>query len=381
MTLSHGNAESSLVQRKIRKPLLIGYCHNAFSEKIETAVENGVNVLIWSFIHMELDQTTEKPVIVTDLKMDRIKQLRHKYEHKNLIHMAAFGGWNGPHPPSGVSGKDWCRAFVDFNKKHDNIFDGIDWDLEGHDDRISAPTRRFTMEVLDVMAEFSREAKETHNLLVSLAPAESYLDPLLEAFETEGNNGICNDEHETGSFSLNLNIFPPAWNQNENDRKFILDTGFSHAGKQCYAYVLHKAGIDTFDWISFQYYESYSRFQFDITRRKPPMSQVDALILRANRLQSGFEVDIPSVGKVNITVPLEKIVFGFANGWADGIKVLQVDTQSVKHALDGLLTNKEKKNVGGVMFWTIEEEGNNGIFLSSFLDNAIGSSRNHDEKV
>ena len=255
-TISESAIDSS---HNVKVPLPIGYCHNAPTEKIEEAIENGVNVIVWSFIHMDVDNsntsTKQNPIIRTDLPMEQIKQIKAKYKNKNLIHMAAFGGWNGPHPPinENISGIEWCRAFMKFNQRHENVFDGIDWDLEGHDDR-EAPTSRFTIEVLDIMAEFSIEAKKTYGLLVSLAPAESYLDPLLHLqYEKDqmihSENTKEDNEYETNTFSLRLNLFPPVWDQRVLDRQYIKDTGFSHAGKQCYAYVLHRAGVDTFDWI------------------------------------------------------------------------------------------------------------------------------------
>jgi hypothetical protein len=53
----------------------------------------------------------------------------------------------------------------------------VDWDLEGNDDR-HAPTSHFTIETLNVMADFAACAKEELGLVVSMAPAESYLDAL-----------------------------------------------------------------------------------------------------------------------------------------------------------------------------------------------------------
>ena len=72
---------------------------------------------------------------------------------------------------------EMCREFATFNRRLGGLFDGIDWDLEGNDDR-QAPTARFTIDTLDVMADFSVCAKAQLGLSVSLAPAESYLDAL-----------------------------------------------------------------------------------------------------------------------------------------------------------------------------------------------------------
>jgi chitinase len=69
------------------------------------------------------------------------------------------------------------REFERFNEQLGGLFDGVDWDLEGNDDR-HAPTAHFAIETLNVMADFSVCAKNTLGLVVSMAPAESYLDSL-----------------------------------------------------------------------------------------------------------------------------------------------------------------------------------------------------------
>lgn len=117
--------------------------------------------------------------------------------------------------------RKWCNLFVDFNRELGNIFDGIDWDLEGHNNW-SSLTSKFSMDTLDVMADFLREAKNVHELM---APAESYLD------------SMATDVDDSQFFSLDLNIPLSAWMHSERDRSIINFSGFSHAGRQCYAYV------------------------------------------------------------------------------------------------------------------------------------------------
>ena len=57
--------------------------------------------------------------------------------YSNVVHLVAFGGWNGPHILSGYSSKELYDAFNAFNMQHNDdmseepLFDGIDWDLEG----------------------------------------------------------------------------------------------------------------------------------------------------------------------------------------------------------------------------------------------------------
>jgi len=129
---------------------------------------------------------------------------------------------------------------------------------------------------------------------------------------------------------------------------------------------------------AFQYYESYSRLLYDTTRRAKKLSQKDALLLRVNKLINGFYVNLPLYDKIEIKVPYEKIVFGFGNGWTgDGSKWLKVDVDAVTRVIERIC--KEKKNLGGVMFWTIEEEGRDDIFLAKSFKKIIQST--HEEST
>jgi chitinase len=370
-------------------PLIIGYAHDP--TKVEKAIEDGVNVICWSFVDMietletmepstpeNKDQqqptttTTTSPssaFFQTNLNIRSIQLIREAYP--SVIHLAAIGGWNGPHPLGITCGTEWCRLFVQFNQQHNFVFDGIDWDLEGHDDIDTSPTSKFTFSILNVMADFSLEAKKTYGMIVSMAPAESYLDPLLAS----SSSSISPNTEEKESFSLALNLPPRSpWDKN-------IVRSFQHAGRQCYAYVLHRAGIQTFDWISLQLYEAFSAFTYDttITKHHPDSNNIDtrrlqanAIFDRANAFVSGFPVHIH--GDMNETirvqVPLSRLVIGVANGWADGVKFCQVEPASIHDANIRL-----KETVGGglrgVMFWSIDEEGTNNVHMASSLSLAF----------
>ena len=357
-------------------PIIIGYAHDAKSGKATQAIQDGATVIIWSFLHLESTPTDdgdgdgdggvskgeeeyqELGTIRTDLDLEEIQNICDEYKH--VIHLAAFGGWNGPHPPDTLSGKQWFHVFLEYNKVHGDIFDGIDWDYEGHDD-LSSPTAKFTTNTLDVMVDFSVEAKK-HGMIVSMAPAESYLDATIEP-------GSIDEQ-----FSLDLGLPPRAWTSDryhatDEDKELVKSRGFSHAGRQCYAYVLAKAGMDTFDWISIQLYEAYSPFAHDIYRRQ--MKQLDALMLRVQRLVDGYTVTnlpLESSSDYEVKVPPSKLVIGIANGWADGLKFCKVEPVAVKDAYEATM-NKYGEGFLGVMFWTIEEEGkDNGSRLTHSLN-------------
>ena len=348
-SMSSSSPQASHNQRYLPKsnnsPIIIGYAHDAKSGKAERAIQDGASVIIWSFLHLSIDDEKQGGTIKTALDLEEIRNLRDKYEH--VIHLAAFGGWNGPHPPGLMSGKEWYGIFQQFNNEHGYLLDGIDWDYEGHDD-LQSPTAQFTLHTLDVMADFSVEAKR-HGMIVSMAPAESYLDATSKPGSIDGK------------FSLALDLPPRSWatdryHASQEDIELIRSMGFSHAGRQCYAYVLAKAGIDTFDWISIQLYESYSPFAHDIHRRK--LDQLEALMTRVRGLVEGYKVTDFPLEPPEYVVKLRpsQIVLGVANKWADGLKVCKVEPFAMKSAYESTLAEYGQGFLG-VMFWTIEEEG------------------------
>ena len=266
-----------------------------------------------------------------------------------------------------MSGKEWCHVFLNFNQENGYLFDGVDWDYEGHDD-VTSPTAQFTLETLDIIVDFSIEAKR-RGLIVSMAPAESYLDSTIQS------GSIMEAQ-----FSLSLHLPPRAWTispfASDDDREIVASNKFSHAGRQCYAYILARAGIETFDWISIQLYEAYSPFSHDVHRRK--LDVVDALMMRINSLVAGgyTVTDLPlsssssisptSSSEFEVKIPMEKIVLGIGNGWVDGLKFCKVEPSAMKAAHDRAIV-KYGKGYLGVMFWTIEEEGSTDELRMTYL--------------
>ncbi|KAL7554433.1 hypothetical protein ACHAWF_017889 [Thalassiosira exigua] len=355
---SSSSSSSSLYrnphQRRLSAPLdapvVIGYAHDPRSGRAERAIGDGARVVIWSFLHFALsdddDADERRGKIRTDLDLDEIRAVRGR--HPDVVHLAAFGGWNGPHPPAGPDGKEWFDVFARFNEASGHLFDGVDWDYEGHDD-LSSPTAKFRIETLDVMADFSVEAKR-RGMIVSMAPAESYLDAAADP------GGV------DAAFSAALNLPPRAWASDryratDGDRDLVRSAGFSHAGRQCYAYVLAKAGVEAFDWISIQLYEAYSPFAHDVRGREA--GQAEALMARIRRLIEGYTVaNLPlEPSEYTVKVPPSKLVIGIANGWADGTKFCKVEPSALRSAYEST-AERYGKGFLGVMFWTIEEEDN-----------------------
>ena len=217
---------------------------------------DGVNVLFWFAIDI-VESTAGLPVIVsrgpTPETMVAVTETLRR-EGLEVTHLISIGGWNEVHPFSGAGAAAAYSAFKDWNEHHMARpelgfygFDGIDWDIEGNDDKAS-PFNEFTAECLNLMGEMSQLAKRD-GYLVTMAPPESYLDPF------------------TNAFSRSLRGTLPEW------RELVPD--FTYHGLNCYAVLIAKYGkttlgasagkaghqpnttIDTFDLVILQLYESY----------------------------------------------------------------------------------------------------------------------------
>lgn len=114
------------------------------------------------------------------------------------------------------------------------------------------------------MGQFSQLAKSC-GYIVSMAPAESYVDPTISGFD----RSLLHEYEEW------KNRIPP----------------FAYHGRNCYAYLLAKYGtsifgseenmkrVDTFDFVTIQFYEGYSHAEFYISVQKiPPKDYLTGLI-------------------------------------------------------------------------------------------------------
>ena len=341
--------------------LLVGYATDRClreEDRIIAAVENGVNVIIWSFAHFERQGDGELRVHPT-FNVDKVRALRERLEGTGaeVAHLVAFGGWNGPHPSTKASGKQWFECWRIWNDKHGMPFDGIDWDLEGHDDP-KATSASFTKALVDLVSDFSVVAHRA-GFTVALAPAQSYLDAATSEFSLRLN-------HEPG---VNPGKFP------EPEKV----ESFPYSGRNAYAAIIHQAGIDCFSLISIQLYEGYSRACYAITRLSIPAETYIADTAR--KYSSGFDVKFVENGEdsigattARIVVPPNKLSFGFANAWADGNKFLRVQPKDIVSAYMRLPIHERPR---GVMFWVIDEEGEPNYFakdLSSSFRVAEGES-------
>jgi len=117
----------------------------------------------------------------------------------------------------------------------------------------------------------------------------------------------------------------------------IVSVGFSRAGRQ-YSYVLAKAGIGTFDWVSIQLYEAYSPFAHELSGAKA--NTVASLRYRVSWLAHGYTVsELPTRGssiselpalassEYKVQITLSKLVFGVGNKLVDGLKFCKINIE------------------------------------------------------
>jgi len=188
--------------------------------------------------------------------------------------------------------------------------------------------------------EFFSQLAKADGYIVSMVPAESYLDPTTSEFDQ----------------SL-LHTYPDGW-----------QPGFTYHGRNPYAYILSRyahthmpdgSRMDTFDLVLIQLYESYSHLSFNVSQlNQPPAAYLSAWV---PSVLAGWFVDFGSDADVNwpsqtVRVPQKNLLVGFANGWAGGsdknVLIMPEDVGRAHAALDaqGLAPR-------GYFFWSISQEG------------------------
>ena len=320
-------------------PLIIGYGNwGECDSTVVTRVREGVNVVIWFAINLGANTTADPatPMITGGPDLACVAATAQQIASEGLptTHLISVGGWDAPHPSTLFSGPEWFSAFNVWNDaiatNHGGFrFDGFDWDLEGNDSP-SSQWNWFTIDCLNLMGDMSAAAKEA-GLVVSLVPCESYLD----VSETR--------------FSRNLTFGYAEWDA-------ILPTPFLYHGRNAYAFLLAKFGIETFDFVTIQLYESYSHADYNISVAKQPAS--DYLQCWTKEISSGWEVafsEDPDVGLEDtiVHVPPSKLVVGLAAGWCGSQKALCIWPDDVAAAWEGLGADAFR----GVGFWNLQSDG------------------------
>ncbi|KAI9141770.1 hypothetical protein BKA69DRAFT_1072603 [Paraphysoderma sedebokerense] len=345
--------------KPLPKSLIVGYGNwGQCDSKIIQAVKDGVNVVIWFSIDLAVD-SNKQPVIARGLNYSCVADIINKLNHQgyhDTVHLISIGGWNSPHPDTTNPVSKVYEMFRNWN--HDlsrryNFpgFDGIDWDIEGNDD-LSSKYNTFTIEVLDFMGHFSQLAKRD-GFIVSMAPAESYLDPT------------------TSEFDLSLK-------HEYNEWKGLI-APFTYHGRNVYGYVLDRYGmtdldieeptngiektkkeshVKTFDFVTIQLYEGYSHALFQITKNCTSPSKF--LCDFTKSVTNGWTINFDSVPEANwpsrvVKVEAERLVIGLANGWANNEKFLLIRPEQMEDGATQL--KRDGMMVRGFAFWNIQDEG------------------------
>ena len=318
--------------------LKIGYAKDyECDEKIFEAVQNGLNVVIWFQLNLASNEDGSFPIFQGGPDYSCVAKMvkRFKDNGYSVINLISAGGWNSPHVNTDFTAEQYFKEWIKFNEKISSEenefygFDGIDWDIEGNDDKLSSHNH-FTYKELDIIGEFSVLLKK-EGYLVTMVPPESYLDP------------------STSEFSLSLLHNYPEWEKEVPD--------FTYHARNVYAYLIAKFSLNTFDFVSVQLYEGYAHALYKYERKKISLGEI--IYELVSNLTKGFIVDFSKdensgLGKKLIKIPEEKITIGLANGWASG-KFLFVNEKDI---VEGYKYLKEHNiDVRGFFFWDIQDEG------------------------
>eukprot|EP00804_Cyclotella_cryptica_P024447 CCRYP_019268-RA/>CCRYP_019268-RA protein AED:0.00 eAED:0.00 QI:246/1/1/1/0.5/0.33/3/786/430 len=385
-------------QRKLPRKVLIGYASSNYTNVLNAVMEDGVNVVIWAFmdvrstgVHASPSSATEirdlsrmqsqgdagantlvrkliqlraqssqsymestNATITTNLDFNAIAsviQQLNAFGYSRVLHLVSVGGWNSPHLDESLSPTEWFAVWK--SSVLSQLFQGIDWDFEGND-VLDSKENVFTVQCLNKMGEISRLLKE-EGYIVTTAPPQSYLNT------------------RTQNFSRYVNLTSPTrtWHPK-----------FHYFGSNVYAYFLARFG-ENVDLVSIQFYESYSDAAMAVFHDK--MSPGDYIFDFMQELASQhfqFYVDFSQDTLLDemtgqyVSLPLDKIVIGLANGWAlekrNRNKVLYISPEQCKNAYDKLKVSSDGDlTPRGFMFWTIEERGKNGVYLAKGLSHFL----------
>lgn len=178
VAISYASTATKSQKRQLPEKVLVAYTTNKCDdldkmEKVTTAIQNGVNVLIWSFHAFVFERdvyhgSRSKLKMETKLNVTNYLSYRNTLRvmgHGDTFHLVSFGGWDGKHLPAGATPEELYAEFQTYNTQNHTLddssvlFDGIDWDLEGNDN-LQHPNNEFTLECLDQMGVLSQLMKK-----------------------------------------------------------------------------------------------------------------------------------------------------------------------------------------------------------------------------
>ena len=188
--------------KELPKYLKIGYTFfGECDEKIFEAVQNGVNIIIWSQIDFSSNEDNSSPIFKGDLDYTCVAKMNQRFVENNLniINLLSVGGSGCPHINTDFTANEYLDEWIKFNQKisstenHFFGFDGIDWDIEGNED-LESNNNYFTYKELEIIGKLSQLLKK-ERYIVSITPKESYLDPTTSEFSLS----LINNSSEWGN--------------------------------------------------------------------------------------------------------------------------------------------------------------------------------------
>jgi hypothetical protein len=96
---------------------------------------------------------------------------------------------------------------------------------------------------------------------------------------------------------------------------------------------------------------------------------VEQLVSKNESFLVDFTSD-PELGlkKQKVSLPLQKLILGLGNGWVGhNDKTVYISPDQVNATWQQLAAKHHRNLPRGFMFWTIDEEGENGIYLAKNL--------------
>jgi chitinase len=299
--------------------VIAGYTNQGNASTILHAVDQGVNVLIWSFIELQ-GNVTDDPIqegpdpatlraVVTALHRDAVQ----------VTHLVSIGGWGADHPDTARTGDAWWETWkrwdADFAKRVALPelwvgFAGVDLDVEGADTK-GSPANSFPTDLIELCGTFALAAKRD-GYISTMVPPQSYLECGVPRFDPEGSVEHADEWAES----------------------------FAYHGQNTYAPLLAKYAHG-YDLVIIQLYEGFSRAGHAILdQHVEPTTYLTEL---ARNCSAGWEVDFEGaygLQKHTISVPASKLVIGLANGWATqiegGSKFLYIDGEAAGKAFTEL---------------------------------------------
>lgn len=334
--------------------IIAGYAgYPRCNEKIIQSAKDGVNVMIWFSIDLLYNYTTGQPFINRGPDPDCVYQTAKTLKELQLetIHLISIGGWGAPHPDTTNTPEqifaEWKRWNNEVIAKSDfSGYDGIDWDVEGTDNVTSAQNE-FKVDTLDLMGRVSQLFKQD-GFIVSMAPAESYMDPTSSLF----------DRSLRHRYSEWNSIVPDFTYRGHNPYSYLLSRYASTTVG--YSQNALEITVPTFDFITVQLYETYSHCLYNTSRLGQPASEYIRNIVQ--KFDNGWYVDFSSAPEISwsstmVKLPPTRLVIGLANGWANSSRVLLLNSSEV--SLGYRYLNEMGLAPRGFGFWNIYEEGRN----------------------